>query len=161
MTFDLQAVPDTLTYRKLPVLWLLITLTETIPVKGEMHLMSNPGQNDIFSRFGDMPVTVALPAAFPGHCTLRCDDASGLPPLSLVAAQAHLFANPAVKELVISPKGLRLVIMAEEAARGLYLLFRDAELGRNPYPAARLTPHLDTLVALRHSLIVIAEDRHG
>ena len=57
-----------------------------------------------------------------------------------MAAQAALFADPLVKELVISPKGLRLVILAEEADRGRYLLFRDAEMGRMPLDPTGFCP---------------------
>ena len=157
LAFDLQAVPDTLTYRKLPTLWVMVTLTEPQPVAGEMHIMARPGQTDIFSRFGEMPVSIIPPPGFPEHCAIRCDNAANLPPISVVAAQAALFSNPAVKELVISPKGLRLVVLGEEAERGRYLIFRDAEMGRAPFPAARLLPHLETLAALRQDLLTAKE----
>ena len=157
-SFDLQAVPDTLTYRKLPSLWVMVTLTAPQPVTGEMHIMSRPGQNDTFSRFDQMPVSVALPAGFPEYCALRCDSVATLPPEAVVAAQAALFANPLVKELVISPKGLRLVMLAEEADRGRYLLFRDGEMGRVPLAAARLMPQLVALTSLQSAL---KEASHG
>jgi hypothetical protein len=150
--FDLQAVPDTLTYRKLPTLWVMLTLTEAQPARGEMHIMARPGQNDTFSRFGQMPVSVALPPGFPEYCALHCDDAACLPPQEFVAAQAALFANPVVKELVISPKGLRLVLLADEAERGRYLLFRDAEMGRVPLDPDGLVPHLTALCRLHDDL---------
>jgi hypothetical protein len=159
--FDLQAVPDTLTFRKLPSLWVMITLTEPMPVAATLHIMSRPGQSDVFSRFGDMAHSIALPPGFPEQCALRCDDAARLPPQDLVAAQGRLFADPLVKELVISPKGLRLVVLAEEAERGRYLLFRDAEMGSLPFPAARLSLYLDALVALRQDLSATKEASHG
>ena len=157
LSFDLQAVPDTLTYRKLPTLWVMVTLTEPQASPGEMHIMARPGQNDIFSRFGQMPVSIVPPPGFPEHCAIRCDDAANLPPLDLVARQATLFADPRVKELVISPKGLRLVVLGDEAERGRYLIFRDAEMGRAPFSAARLTPHMVALAALRQDLLTAKE----
>ncbi len=160
-SFDLQAVSDTLTFRKLPSLWVMVTLTEPMPVSATLHIMSRPGQSDIFSRFGDMTRAIALPPGFPDHCALRCDDAAGLPPQAIVAAQGRLFADPLVKELVISPKGLRLVVLAEEAERGRYLLFRDAEMGALPFPRARLLTALDALMALRQDLIADKESPHG
>ena len=51
--------------------------------------------------------------------------------------------------MVISPKGLRLVILAEEADRGMFLLFRDAEVGGEPLAATRISAMLETLLALR------------
>ncbi len=152
LTFDLQAVPDTLTFRKLPTLWVMVTLTEAQPVRAALHIMARPGQNDIFSHFGAMPISVSLPSAFPEYCALRCQDAALLPPEPVIAAQAVLFDDPAVKELVIAPNGLRLVVLADEAERGGYLLFRDAEMGRNPIAADRLLPHLEALNRLAQTL---------
>ena len=159
LTFDLQAVPDTLTFRKLPTLWVMVTLTEAQPVRTALHIMARPGQNDIFSRFGTMPVSVSLPPAFPEYCALRCQDAALLPPEPVITAQATLFDDPAVKELVIAPGGLRLVFLADEAERGGYLLFRDAEMGRNPIAADRLLPHLEALTRLARTLKRDAEKR--
>lgn len=150
--FDLQAVPDTLTFRKLPVLWVLVTLTEPMPVPGEVHIMARPGQDDIFSRFGQMPVSVALPPDFPQFCALRCSDAAALPDAALVSAQGSLFASGQVKELVIAPQALRLVILGDEAERGAYLLFRDAELGQVPLTPDRVIPHLRALLTLSADL---------
>jgi hypothetical protein len=44
------------------------------------------------------------------------------------------------------------VFLAEEADRGRYLLFRDAEMGLQPLAAARLLPQLETLRDLAHQL---------
>ena len=150
--FDLQAVPDTLTFRKLPVLWVLITLTEPMPVPGEVHIMARPGQDDTFSRFSKMPVSVALPPEFPEYCALRCSAATALPAADLMAARGALFSTGIVKELVIAPQALRLVILGDEAERGAYLLFREAELGQVPLMPDRLIPHLRALLHLRADL---------
>jgi hypothetical protein len=57
-----------------------------------------------------------------------------------------------LKEVVLSPKGLRLTWLLEEAPRGRYLLFRDAEMGRTPVPPETLQPLLDALLDLRGRL---------
>lgn len=158
LPIDLQVVPDTLTFRKLPSLWVMVTLTEPQPVRGEMHILARPGQNDSFSRFAEMRVSVPLPPGFPEACALRCDGAEHLPPQKVVAGWAALFADPAMKELVLSPKGLRIVFLAEEADRGRYLLFRDAEMGLQPLAVARLLPQLQRLHNLARQ---VKEIDHG
>jgi hypothetical protein len=45
------------------------------------------------------------------------------------------------------------VWLAEEAHRGRYLIFRDSEMGQEPFPAAALKPLLDQLLALSEDLI--------
>lgn len=148
---DLQAVPDTLTFRKLPALWAMVTITEPQPVTGEMHIMSRATGNEPFSTYGKMPFAGNLPHGFPPHCTLRCTDPAALPPPELMARFAALFDDPRVKEVVLSPKGLRIVLLAEEGDRTAYLLYRDAELGRNPLPVSTLEPVLEILSDLHYA----------
>lgn len=130
--YDLQAVPDTLTFRKLPALWLLVTLIAPQPVKSETRIMARPSGQEPFSKHGALPFTTALPAGFPDHCSLKTTAPQDVPPPALLAMIAPLFDDPAVKEVVVSQKGLRIVLLVEEAPRGSYLIYRDAELGLVP-----------------------------
>jgi len=150
--FDWQAVPDALSYRKLPCLWLLVTLTEPMPVGGTLDIMMRPAGGEVFSNFGTLTGRVTLPATFPDRAQARTDGAGALPPEAVVADQAGLFARPRVKELVLSPKGLRLVWLAEEADRGRYLIFRDSEVGAAPVSSGVIQALMDDLIALAASL---------
>lgn len=151
--FDLQALPDSLTFRKLPALWVMVTLPEPMPVKATLDILARATGQEPFTRFSNLPESLPCPAFLPAGCGVRSDDASAVPSEQLLAPHAGLFADPAVKELLISPKGLRLVILGDEAERGRYLIFRDAEVGLTPLSAARLSPLLDSLLALRQDLI--------
>jgi hypothetical protein len=150
--FDCQAVQDSLTFRKLPALWVMLTLPETQPVKAALHIMARPAGNEPFSHFAGLPHSLPCPDSLPEGTALRSDNAAGVPPLDLIAPHLAIFADPRVKELVISPKGLRLVVLADEADRGRFLIFREAELGQTPLRPDRLTPLIDTLLALRQTL---------
>lgn len=152
-TFDLQAVPDTLTFRKLPALWILVTLPVPLPVAATFDLMIRPSGVEPFSNFATLPEQVAAPAGFPADCMIRTDDAERMPDADLLRRHLGLFADPRVKELVISPKGLRLVWLAEEANRGRYLVFRDAEMGLLPLPVAALQPIVAALLALQADIL--------
>lgn len=150
--FDLQAIPDSLTFRKLPALWVMLTLPAPMPVNATLDIMARPAGNEPFSHFANLPQSLPCPPTLPNGTALRSDDASGVPPLDLIAPHLAVFADPKVKELVISPKGLRLVILADEAERGRFLIFRDAEVGASPLPAARMTPLISALIALHETL---------
>lgn len=150
--FDLQVVPDTLTYRKLPALWLLVTLPEPMPVKATLDIMLRPMGVEPFSHFRELAQQITTPANFPADCALRCDDPSAIPPADLVAAHLARLDENKLKELVISPKGLRIVWLVEEANRSRYLAFRDAEMGKTPLQPALLEPLLHALIALRDDL---------
>lgn len=148
LRFDLQALPDTLTFRKLPTLWVMVTLTAPQDLRGETHVMARPRGQEGFSRIAQMPVQMGLPPGFPPDTVLRCSAADAIPPPPVMARLAALFQDPLLKEAVLSPRGLRLVTLGDEADRTAYLLFRDAELGTSPFPAQRLADMLDALTQL-------------
>lgn len=148
LRIDLQAIPDTLTFRKLPALWVMVTVTEPQPLSGDVHIMARANGQESFSTHAQMPFAVDLPPGFPSDCTLRCTDPATLPSPEVLAKLAPLFSDPKLKEAVLSPKGIRLVVLAEEGDRANYLIFRDAELGSQPLPIPRLRVLLETLADL-------------
>lgn len=151
--FDLQAVPDTLTFRKLPALWVLVTLPSPLPLGATLDVMIRPTGTEPFSHFHTLPEQIAVPAGFPEDCAIRTDNPDALLPEAVLRQHLGLFDDARVKELVISPKGLRISFLAEEANRGRYLIFRDAELGRTPLPAARVQPFFGALLDLHADIL--------
>lgn len=157
LAFDLQALPDTLTFRKLPALWVMVTLPQPLPLRATIDLLARPSGNEPFTRFATLPNLLPTPAPMPKEVVIH-SDGGALPPADLMSRHADLFADPRVKELVLSPKGLRIVVLAEEADRGRYLIFREAEMGLTPLDPARLAPLLDRLRALRKDVLELAKD---
>jgi hypothetical protein len=149
--FDLRVVPDTLTTRKLPALWLLVTLTEPMPLSATWHLMLRPRGTETFSAIGGLPRILPPQPGLPEDSQLRTDGGGGPPPPCLAETVARL-GEDRLKEVVLSPKGLRVTWLAEEAHRGRYLIFRDAEMGQAPLRPETLAPLLDALLALRAAL---------
>lgn len=157
LAFDLQAIPDTLTFRKLPALWVLVTLPEPLPLDATLDLMARPSGNEPFTRFATLAQSLPTPPDLPSEIAVRSDDAARILPSDFIARHADLFQDPRVKELVLSPKGLRIVILAEEADRGRFLIFREAEMGRSPLSPARLEPLLDRLAAIREDVMALKD----
>ena len=157
--FDLQALPDSLTYRKLPSLWVMISLPQPLPVAATLDIMTRPTGMEVFSRYANLPHSLNCPAFLPEGTGIRSDDAGQVIAETLIARHAALFADVRVKELLISPKGLRIVIQGDEADRGKYLLFRDAELGQQPLAPARAKAVIDTLLALKADILAAARVR--
>ncbi len=148
----LTVLPDPLSFRKLPALWVVASLPTPLPVRASLDFMARPTGTETFSRFSELPHALPTPAWLPPWVAIRSDDATKVPPESFLRDHVDLFANPAVKELVISPNGLRLVFLAEEADRNRYLLFRDSELGNAPLSPRILMPLLDKLSAIASAL---------
>ena len=156
-TFDLQVVPDTLTFRKLPALWVLVSLPEPMPLKARFDLMVRPGGAGTFSVFHTLPHQRPGPPGCPDDCAIRTDDPSELAGERVMQRHLDLFEDPRVKEVIFAPEGLRIVFLAEEADRGRYLIFRDAEMGTVPLDARRLEPFLQRLVAFAHDIQELQE----
>lgn len=153
LTFDIQAVPDTLNVRKLPALWLLVSLPGPMPVRATFDLMMRPRGVEMFSKHAELPVQMAADPAYPDDCSVRTDAPELLPPRELLLKHTAILEDPRAKELLISPRGLRIVWLVEEANRGRYLLFRDSEMGLAPLPADEVKPLLDYLISLREDLM--------
>ncbi|WP_199260421.1 hypothetical protein [Paracoccus binzhouensis] len=150
---DLQAVPDMLACRKLPALWLLVTQPAALPVAQRIHLMARPRGLEPFSIFATLPWQTRLPEGFPDDAVLRSEAPLSAAEAALLARHRAILADARVKELVISPRGLRIAWLAEEAERSRYLLFREAELGRTPLPPEVLAPLLAALQRLRADIL--------
>jgi hypothetical protein len=157
LAFDLQAIPDTLTFRKLPALWLLVTLPNPQPLHATLDILVRPSGNEPFTKFTALPQSLPTPPGWPTEASFRTNDATRIPAADLIARHRNLFDDPKVKELVLSPKGLRIVILAEEANRGRYLIFREAEMGMTPLSPARLLPILDRLAALQQDVLALKD----
>ena len=149
----LHPILDSLHMRKLPVLWLSITLVEKLPLRGTLDLMMRPSGLEVFSGFQDLPVSIANPPGFPPLAQLRGNGIDDLPPEKLVARHLKPYFDGTAKELLITPDGIRMVWLLAEAERGNYLLFRDAEFTIDTLPPEQLSHMLDALMALRQDIL--------
>ncbi len=146
---DVQVVPEALGMRKLPALWLLVSRLQPREA-GVVDVLRRPAGTEPFTRFGQLPCSVVAPAGFPEDCAVRADRPPSMPPPWPALARAM---DPRrMKELVLDPRGLRLVWLAEEADRGRFLIFRDAELGRTPLDPAVLARMTQALARLASDL---------
>lgn len=150
---QVQTVVDTLNVRKLPSLWLMVTIPDPLPLKATFDLMMRPSGPTTFSNFDDLPVTMDRPVDFPEHAVLRTEDPAHVLPAHVVTPHLAPFFGPMAKELLIAPKGLRMVVQMAEADRARYGVFRQAEFGEVALEAALLRDILDRLIALRAAIL--------
>lgn len=159
--FDIQVVPDTLSLRKLPALWVLVSLPGPLRVTRTVDLLMRPTGMETFTHFSRLPVQVQAPPGFPPDCAIRTDAPGPAPFADALQAVMAAVDTDRLKEVLITPAGVRLVFLAEEADRGRYLLFRDAEMGREPLPPARLAPFLAAAQALRGAVMAEIGERRS
>ena len=112
-----------------------------------------PAGPTTFSNFDFLPAVIRTPPDFPAGAVIRTDDPDHIPPGFLIEPHLRVFDDPRAKELLISPKGVRLVWQIAEADRARYGVFRQAEFGDVVLQPERVGGLLDRLIALRQSII--------
>ncbi len=153
--FPVQIYPlvDTLAVRRLPALWLMVTLQGSLPVKAHFDLMMRPAGATTFSNFDHLPHTIAHLEGFPEHAVVRTDNISEVLPAALIKPHLDPFFGPRAKELLITQNGLRIVWLLAEAERARYGVFRQAEFGQVQIEDPVLRDILDRLIAIRKDIL--------
>jgi hypothetical protein len=150
--FQLKAIVDTLATRKLPSLWLLVTMPEPQNVSATLNLMMRPTGPTSFSNFDFLRHTLKTPRGFPLHAVIRTDDLDRCLPAETLRPYLALFETRSGKEFLISPKGLRIVVQVAEVDRLRYGVLREANFGDTVIDPEIVKQCLDTLLALETSL---------
>jgi hypothetical protein len=150
--FQLQTITDTLAVRKLPCLWLQITLPCKISVTAKLDMMMRPAGQTSFSNFDFLSNVIKTPSGFPQFAQLRSDETTGYADLDIVKRHLSLFAITKFKELLITPHGLRFVFQAAEADRAYYGVLRNARFEGTPIDTQIVRQAMDALLALKLDL---------
>jgi hypothetical protein len=137
-------VPDTMTIRRLPQLWLSVTMLDARPALPGLSVLVRQTGNEFYALTDDFERRLEAPAGFPDEVMIRAAD---------TRAQAR------VKEIAITAKGLRIVRQAGEGRRGEHLLLRQAIFDAAAVPASDLEAALSALDALRAAIARFAEAR--
>ena len=149
---QIQTVTDTLATRKLPSLWLMVTVTDKLGVTAKLDLMMRSAAPTSFSNFDFLKYSLPLPAGFPELAALRSDKTSGYANLNIIKNHLGFFMNPRAKELLVTPDGLRLVIQLAEAERARYVVMREANFSDVQIDGNLVREMIETLLALKVAL---------
>lgn len=152
----LEPVADTLIVRKLPALWLMVTIPGPLPISGTVDLMMRGTGLETFSNRHELPYEVSPATGFPENASIRADAEDRGPLADALLPHLDHFRDGFGKELLVTPKGVRMVLLAAEADRASYLVFRDAKFGAAVVDPERLRGVLDTLADLRADVIALA-----
>ena len=150
--FELKTITDTLNTRKLPSLWLMITLKSPLPIKHTLDMMMRPAGPTTFSNFDFLPTILRAPTGFPEQAVLHSDEDQSPFDLNLLKPILTYFKNPSAKEFLATPNGLRLVTQLGEAERARYLVAREARFENTTIDAGETKHALELLLALKNNL---------
>jgi hypothetical protein len=124
---DVQLIPDTMTLRRLPQLWLSTTWLAPIPVAGAFAALVRHSGYEFYGLTSQFEHRLEPPAGLPAEIIIRGRDARSQVLLDRMQAPlAAIFSDPLVKEVDVTPNGLRIIRQACEGRRGEHLLLRQA-----------------------------------
>lgn len=150
--FHVDAVVDTLTFRKLPVLWLRVSLLAPMPGVAMFDILVRSQNVEFYSSSAELPHRLESRPGWPADAMVRTDNQGRLPDLVVLDRHVGLFQTPQAKELLITPKGIRIVQMLDQAKRAEYLVMRQAEFENARVPAGLLRDLMDRTIALYQDL---------
>jgi hypothetical protein len=153
----LSVVEDTLGWRKLPPLWLLIKISANKPSVGSLDLIVRPANNEFYSPSWQWDGNISIPPDWPQHAIIKYlhkpIDTALLDPFI-----PNLFADEKMKELLIMPEFVRLTYMVKQADRGEYLIMRNAVYDAAPINKDGVEALIKQAISIRQSLENAAVD---
>jgi hypothetical protein len=155
----LELVLDDMAWRKLPSLWLKATIFKPNPRRSVLDFLMRPQGGEFYSPSGDMPHRLPVPEAWPQNAILCVDRKETSTTLGPLEPHMSLFEDPRAKELVTSPRGVRLVYQAAQAERAHYLVLRQARFENSKVDPALARSLLDRAMAIAASLDGVVIDR--
>jgi len=146
-------IPDTMVMRRLPQLWLSVTLKDRAPGAPSLSILARHRGNEFYAVTMDLPLRLEPPAGLPADIVVRGDGAAAQALcVDLVPVLARLLADVKVKEITLTSNGVRITRQAAEGRRGEHLLLRQAvfdEAQVSPAELDQMLQDLDALAAMR------------
>jgi hypothetical protein len=139
---------DTMTIRRLPQLWMSTTLIDANAGLPGFAILVRPAGTEFYSLTSRFAHRIETPVGFPDEVLIRGDD--GAEPLldELRETLAGILGDPRVKEIAVTPRGLRIIRQAGEGKRGDHLLLRQSVFENAAVPRRDLASVLDQLQAI-------------
>ncbi|MGV3551741.1 hypothetical protein [Rhizobium sp.] len=156
-----ELIADTLVTRRLPQLWLRVTLYDAAPDRPTIGMLARPTGSEYYSLVHDMPEWMEPPVST-APILMRGDGTATPEQAARVARHfGGLFADAAVKEAVISPRGVRIVRQAAQGERGAHLLLRQSRFAIATVPAADIAGAVAMAMALATAHEAARPAAHG
>lgn len=153
-------IPDTMVMRRLPQLWLSVTVLEAQPGSPSLSVLARHMGNEFYAATLDLPRRVEPPAGLPFDVLIRGDGARAADLCRRLApAFAKILEDARVKEIALTEKGVRIIRQVAEGSRGEHLLLRQAVFGDAPIDGAAFAQTLEEACQLAGQRVVAIEGR--
>jgi hypothetical protein len=147
----LSIVEDTIAWRKLPPLWLLVKVVANKTSVGSLDYIVRPANNEFYSPSWQWDGNLTIPPNWPQHAIIKYLHK----PIDTRLLEQHvpaLFADLKMKELLVMPEFVRLTYMVKQADRGEYLIMRNAVYSETPIDRNLIENLLKQAIAIRKTI---------
>lgn len=150
-TLGLELIADTLVTRRLPQLWLKLTVLSDRPLRRfAVGALARPTGAEFYALTHGLPDWAPPPPDLP--LLVRCKGVSEDELDRANAAFARIFADARLKEAAATPRGVAVVRQAFEGDRAAHLLLRQARFAAKPVPAEAIRQAWDEAMLLEAAL---------
>lgn len=151
-------IPDTMTIRRLPQLWLSLTYFEERPNLPEFAVLVRPAGTEFYSLTSQFDHRLDTPRGFPYEVLIRGNGQAAQALLNRTSAVlTKILSDPKVKEVAVTSRGMRLVWQAGEGRRGEHLLLRQSVFDGDGVSAQDFSYLLDQIQALSRAIDRVPE----
>lgn len=147
----IELVADSMITRRLPQLWLRLTLYDAARDRPRIGALARPTGGEYYSLVHDMPQWMEPPKTAASMLVRGDGTATSWQAERVLRHFASVLADPVVKEAVISPNGVRIMLQAAQGERAAHLFLRQSRFAIAAVPAENIRKALalaDTLAAV-------------
>lgn len=156
----IEIIADTLVPRRLPQLWLKVTVHEPSPSpRPSLGVLARPTGAEFYSLVPGLPEWVAPPFEAEIPLLMRGRGANARDVERMGAAFRSLFTDVTLKEATITPGGVRIVRQIAQGDRGAHMLYRQIRFPVDAVRPALVRKALQDAELLR-SAMAYASERH-
>jgi hypothetical protein len=151
--FRIEAIVDDLTFRKIPALWLKVSLIAPLPGMAVTDILVRSQNMEFYSPSSGLAHRLETPAGWPADAIVKTDNPSRAPDLAAIDGLVRNFYElPRAKEVLITGKGVRLVHLLDQGRRAEYLVLRQARFLSPAVAPELLSDLMDRCIALYEAL---------
>jgi hypothetical protein len=121
-----RLIPEAVAFRRLPQLWLSVSVHRPTGFAGTVDILRRVAGAEFYAPATDLPVRYAVPPTWPGETLVRGSPGAESIVADAASPVAEILTEPRVKEILLTPRGVRIVSQVCEGDRGAYLLLRES-----------------------------------
>jgi hypothetical protein len=148
---EVRLIRDDVTVRKVPCLWLSVSLHAPLPGCPTIDVLARMRGTEFYSPLLRLPHRLEPLPPWPSELTVKCSSPAA-PLAELSRWICEHFADPAAKEFLVTPRGVRLVQQVAQARRAEYLVLRAGHFDAEPVAATTLHTLFARMLAVAQAL---------